>query len=109
MATAEGYRLVAAVDEAGVTVGVAGFRTFEMLYCGAILSIDDLVVDAGTRSRGCGTMLLDWLKAEALRQGCGQIHLDSGLQRTDAHRFYEREGFEKTATHFACTLKAARA
>ena len=109
MATAEGYRPVAAVDGGGIAVGAAGLRTLGMLYCGAILSIDDLVVGAGVRSSGCGRVLLAWLKVEASRQGRGQLHLEPGPQRTRVHRFYEREGFEKTATHFACTLKAARA
>ena len=52
------------------------------------------------RSQGVGKALLDWLRPEARRQGCDQIHLDSRLIRLDAHRFYEREGFEKIAYHF---------
>jgi hypothetical protein len=31
-------------------------------------------------------------------------HLDSGMQRQDAHRFYEREGLSKAGFHFAETL-----
>ncbi len=29
------------------------------------------------------------------------MHLDSGIQRKDAHRFYEREGMSITSFHFA--------
>lgn len=100
MAKTEGYRLITA-DLEGRVVGVAGFRRFEMLYCGKILSIDDLVVDEAKRSAGVGSALLVWLTAEALRVGCAQIHLDSGLQRLEAHRFYDREGFTRTAYQFA--------
>jgi GNAT superfamily N-acetyltransferase len=53
------------------------------------------------RSRGLGKGLLDWLRNEARSLGCAQLHLDSGLQRLDAHRFYERESLKKTAFHFA--------
>lgn len=43
---------------------------------------------------------------EAEREGRDQMHLDSGLQRLDAHRFYEREGVKKTGYHFAESFSA---
>src|SRR5436190_17651998 len=99
MRQTDGFRLAAA--SVGGTVGaVAGFRTMEMLYCGRILSVDDLITDETMRSKGLGKALLDWLTREARSLGCGQLHLDSGLQRLDAHRFYERESLEKIGFHF---------
>ena len=53
-------------------------------------------LDVLVRSR-----LLDWLAEEAKEHGCGQLHLDSGVQRRDAHRFYFREGMGITSFHFA--------
>jgi hypothetical protein len=44
--------------------------------------------------------LLEWLRTHAVDQGCGQLHLDSGLQREAAHRFYEHEGMTKGGFHF---------
>lgn len=38
--------------------------------------------------------------AGAVKEGCHQLHLDSGIQREGAHRFYEREGMSKGAFHF---------
>ena len=99
----EGYRLVA-VSEAGQIRAVAGYRLMEMLYCGRILYIDDLVTDERARSRGFGRQLLDWLKQAGRTHGCTQVHLDSRLHREAAHRFYEREGFTKTRYHFAAVL-----
>ena len=100
MRETDGFRLAAASVD-GKVAAVAGFRTMEMLYCGRILSVDDLVTDDAMRSRGLGKALLDWLVREARSLGCEQLHLDSGLQRLDAHRFYERESLKKTAFHFA--------
>jgi len=105
MRATDGFRLLAASVD-GKVGAVAGFRTMEMLYCGRILSVDDLVTDESMRSKGLGKALLDWLTAEARSLGCGQIHLDSGLHRLDAHRFYERESFKKTAFHFAAKVDA---
>lgn len=96
MRRTDGFRVIAAVRD-GVVVGVAGVRPMELLYAGRILQIDDLVVDAGERSGGVGKALLDWVKSEAVRDGRVEVHLDSGMQRLDAHRFYDREGFERLA------------
>ena len=103
MRQTDGFRLAAA-SVGGKVGAVAGFRTMEMLYCGRILSVDDLVTDEAMRSRGLGKALLDWLKRETRSSGCVQLHLDSGLQRLDAHRFYERESLQKTAFHFAAPV-----
>ncbi|BBL78557.1 hypothetical protein RxyAA322_04110 [Rubrobacter xylanophilus] len=40
------------------------------------------------------------------RQGCGQLHLDSSVQRGRAHRFCFREGMEILAFHFSMTIQA---
>ena len=100
----EGYRLAALRDEAGVVRAVAGFRCFEMLYAGRIVYVDDLVTDERERSKGRGRALLDWLKAEARALGCAQLHLDSGVQREQAHRFYFREGMGANCLHFRILL-----
>jgi len=99
MMTSDNYRQ-AAVSEAGIVRAVAGYRFMEMLYCGKILYVDDLVTDEQTRSHGHGRQLIEWLRAEALKQGCAELHLDSGVQREHAHRFYFREGLTINAYHF---------
>ena len=100
---AEGYRLAGAY-RAGEPVGAAGFRLFEALYSGPQLYVDDLVVAETGRSAGLGRALVRWLEDEARRAGCAQLHLDSGVQRSEAHRFYFRERFAVTSFHFAKKL-----
>jgi GNAT superfamily N-acetyltransferase len=95
-----GYRL-AFVEEAGGPVAVAGFRVGENLAWGRHLYVDDLVTLPAFRSRGYGAGLLAWLRQTAANEGCRQMHLESGIQRVDAHRFYEREGMTMTSFHFA--------
>lgn len=99
MMQSDGYRLTAVVQDGRVSA-VAGYRFMEMLYCGRILSVDDLITDAHSRSRGHGKRLLDWLIALARTRGCDELHLDSGVQREHAHRFYFREGLTVNAFHF---------
>jgi GNAT superfamily N-acetyltransferase len=96
---AGGYRL-AYLSEDERPVVVAGFRTGENLPWGRFMYVDDLVTDPAYRSRGFGRVMLDWLKQYAAESGCEQLRLDSGVQRKDAHRFYEREGMEMASLHF---------
>lgn len=103
MMKTDGY-LLAASTEDGVVRAVAGYRFMEMLYCGKILYVDDLVTDARTRSKGHGRALLDWLKEAAQARGCAQLHLDSGVQRESAHKFYFREGLTIPSYHFRIVL-----
>ena len=98
-----GYRLVI-VEHDGKTVAAAGFRIGENLAWGRFLYVDDLVTDEERRSRGFGKALLQWLVAEAKRHGCRELHLDSGTQRKDAHRFYEREGMDMVAYHYVISV-----
>ncbi|HEX5438526.1 MAG TPA: GNAT family N-acetyltransferase [Gemmatimonadaceae bacterium] len=95
----DGYRL-AVLNEAGEVRAVAGYRYMRMLYCGRLLYLDDFVTDERVRSQGYGTRLLDWLKAEAHREGCRELHLISRVIRERAHRFYFREGFGIECFHF---------
>ncbi len=101
----EGYRLVGAF-EAGeeAAVAVAGFRSGTSLAWGRYLYVDDLVTRAAFRSRGHAGTLVDWLVDEARRLGCAQLHLDSGTQRHDAHRFYLDQGLHIPGFHFARDL-----
>lgn len=105
-----GYELAYVVGSAaageGVTVkAVAGFRVSECLAWGKFLYVDDLVSESGARSRGYGGALFDWLVAYAREQNCDQFHLDSGVQRFAAHRFYLRKRMSIEAHHFGLKLK----
>lgn len=99
----EGYRMACALD-AGDVAAVAGYRIQQGLSWGKYLYVDDLVTDEAKRSQGFGKALLQWLVTEAKRQHCQEFHLDSGTQRKDAHRFYEREGMDMIAYHFKLAL-----
>jgi GNAT superfamily N-acetyltransferase len=59
------------------------------------------VTTASHRSKGYGAALMAWLERCAADNGCRQLHLDSGMQRRDAHRFYRRAGMQATGLHFA--------
>ena len=52
--------------------------------------VEDLAVDPTRRSEGIGGALLDAAEQWARDGGATHLELDTGLDRTDAQRFYER-------------------
>lgn len=92
---------IAYIESDARVLCVAGFVFGEKLAWGKCIYIDDLVTAEDHRSQGAGAAMIDWFKHYAREQGCSQIHLDSGIHRVDAHRFYLREGFKQGSLHFA--------
>jgi GNAT superfamily N-acetyltransferase len=101
---ASGYHL-AFLKAGGHIRALAGYRYLETLAWGRICYVDDLVTAESSRSHGFGEQLFEWLAARARKAGCDQFHLDSGVQRFGAHRFYLRQRMEITSHHFALKLK----
>lgn len=100
---AQGYQL--GYLEVGSQIrAVAGYRIFETLAWGRICYVDDLVTDIENRSQAFGRTLFDWLVARAREAGCEQFHLDSGVQRFDAHRFYLARRMAISCHHFSMSL-----
>jgi len=58
---------------------------------------------AGYRYSEC-LAWVDWLMEQAKSQQCAQLHLDSGVQRLDAHRFYEAQGMVHNSHHYAVDI-----
>ena len=102
----DGLQLFALRDQ-GAVRAVATWRLMNMLYCGRVLYVDDLVTDEGARSRGYGSRLIARLKEEARAHGCSEIQLISNVKREAAHRFYFREGFGIECFHVRATLEDA--
>lgn len=77
-------------------VGLASvYRDMESIRYGRRTWLQDLVVDRAARSGGVGKALLAAAADWARERGCTHLALSSGGGRTDAHRFYEREGMEQ--------------
>ncbi len=100
----QGLRFTALYDERADCVSVAGWRLMATTATERKLYVDDLVTAAQARHGGFGRALLQELESRARRHGCQAIDLDSGVHRTEAHRFYMRERLSITSFHFARSL-----
>jgi len=84
----EGYRLFA-LKKSNEIVSLAGFSIVTNFYYGRHIWIYDLVTLREFRSHGYGQKLMEFVEGFAHEHSCEVIALSSGLERSDAHRFYE--------------------
>lgn len=95
----EGGRMCVATEGKAV-LGVAVYRVYCDTFNGRKFYVDDLVTNESRRSQGIGHSLLRYLEERARSLKCNALVLDSGTQRTAAHRFYFREGLVITSFNF---------
>ncbi|MEU2788582.1 GNAT family N-acetyltransferase [Streptomyces sp. NPDC007100] len=65
--------------------------------------IEAVRVHSDERGSGLGTQLIEWAIDRSRTLGCALVQLTSDTTRIDAHRFYERLGFE--ASHLGFKLQ----
>jgi GNAT superfamily N-acetyltransferase len=92
--------LVAELD--GRAVGMCQLLLFRHLQRrgGRCAEIESMHVDSSLRSKGIGAQLLAGAVEFARQAGCYRVQLTSNLRRPDAHRFYQREGFDPSHVGF---------
>jgi len=102
----QGYRL-AALEAGGQVRSLGGYRLLDYLWVGRAMYVDDLITDEASRSHRYGEQMMNWLREIATADGCVELHLDSGLHRARAHRFYFRQGMYVDDFHFVMKLNPA--
>lgn len=65
--------------------------------------IEAVRISAARRSEGLGEKLFEWAIEKCRERQCALVQLTTDQRRSDAHRFYERLGFE--ATHVGYKLR----
>jgi ribosomal protein S18 acetylase RimI-like enzyme len=95
-------RLSALICEAaGETVGLATYDVCDE-------DCELVTIDAFTRGRGVGTMLLDAVIQMARQQGCRRLWLITSNDNLSALRFYQRRGLRLLALHRGAIDEARR-
>lgn len=98
-----GYQLAFLTDK-GKVISLAGFRFIENLFISKFVYIEDFITNSQNRSKGYGSQIFDWVVNYAKKNDCKELHLDSGVQRFDAHRFYLGKRMNITCHHFGLIL-----
>ena len=102
--TSQTDELLCAVSD-GVIIGFCAFAVVNNLWQeGAIAYVYTMVIDEKFRGSGYGSKLMREVLTLAKSKGLKRVELDSGFQREQAHRFYQKLGFEKRAYLFSYIL-----
>lgn len=90
---------VLVADADGEVVGFCQVMVFPHFQHtgGWCCELESVHVRSDWRSRGVGAQLLAAAETIARREGCYRVQLTSRHVRTDAHRFYEANGFIPTS------------
>lgn len=98
-------RLVLVAELDGAMAGCLSTSVMRVLHRPAPVGrISMMVVDEALRGQGIGATMVRAAEAALAAQGCTMVEVTSNQRRTEAHRFYERLGYEKTSVRLAKTL-----
>ncbi len=91
----------------GEVVGVCQLIVFRHLQArgGLCAEIESVHVHPDHRGLGIGSVLVGDAVARARALGCYRVQLTSNRARLEAHRFYERLGFEASHVGFKLPLR----
>jgi predicted N-acetyltransferase YhbS len=95
-------RLVLVAELGGEVIGCLSTSIMQVLHRPKPVGrISMMVVDETLRGQGIGRALVRAAERRLVEQGCGLVEVTSNLVRTEAHRFYEKLGYERTSYRFA--------
>ena len=99
-----GYKLIYVLENNEV-ICVTGFVIAQKIAWGKHLHIEDFVTSKSLKSTEAAKALFDFIKIYAKQQKCTSIHLDSSVDREEAHKFYLYENMKIDSYHFSIDLK----
>ena len=74
-------------------IGYTHGAKYNLLYADPMVNLLGIAVSEQFKKQGVGRALLKTLEAWALERGAVAIRLNSGAERSEAHKFYEKCGF----------------
>jgi len=92
---------VATVD--GQVVGWVHLYVNHTLLVEPRAELGGIAVGSNWRRRGVGRHLMNWAEQWASQRGCKVVYVRSGSERTDAHGFYRRLGYQELKTQSVFT------
>jgi GNAT superfamily N-acetyltransferase len=97
--------IVAEID--GIVIGTLHLMILPSIsYQGGLRAqVESVRVDKDHQSHGIGSMMMKWAIERARSRGAHLVQLTTHMSRKDAHRFYERLGFEKSHLGMKLNLK----
>jgi ribosomal protein S18 acetylase RimI-like enzyme len=93
---------VLVAESEGEVIGCLSTSVMHVLHRPAPVGrISMMVVDEAHRGRGIGAQMVGEAERLLAEKGCRLVEVTSNNRRSDAHRFWESNGYEKTSSRFA--------
>lgn len=94
-------------DEGGAVVGVCQVVIFRNIggHGQRVAEIENVHVRHDRRSHGIGAQLIAACEELARARDCQRVQLTSNVERVDAHRFYDRLGYQASHKGFKKSLR----
>ncbi len=100
----QGYQCIGAYEQ-NELIGICGIWVLEKYYVGKHLEMDNIVVSPNYRSHGIGEKIIIFIEEYAKKIGCIAGELNCYIKNEEAHRFWERNGYQPIALHFQKKFK----
>ena len=75
------------------------------LYSGKQLEVDNVIIDEKHQSKGFGKQFFELLEDWAIKNLCQTIELNTYIENTRSHKFYDELGFKKLGFHYQLNLR----
>ena len=100
----QGYQCIGAYKQ-NELIGICGIWVLEKYYVGKHLEMDNIIVSPNYRSHGIGEKIIIFIEEYAKKIGCVAGELNCYIKNEEAHRFWERCGYQAIALHFQKKFK----
>lgn len=89
------YKVFVAVED-NVVIGFVHAELYQLLYQEDSINVLGLAVSKHSQGKGYGKKLMQSVEAWAKEMKCTVVRLNSEVNRTGAHCFYEKIGYKNT-------------
>jgi len=81
-------------------IGVYDEEELIKLYTGKHVEPDNVFIKEAYRSKGVGTLMMDWLFTHAKEIGCETTEVNCFVVNEKGRKYWERQGYEPLAYHY---------
>lgn len=95
----QGYQCIGIFDEEKL-IGACGIWILTKYYVGKHIEPDNIIILPEYQNRNIGTELMHYIDNYAKELGCSASELNSYIKNSQAHKLWEKQGYEVIALHF---------
>lgn len=85
--------IILVAEQCNETIGYIHGSIYELLYSDSLINILGFVVKEKFRNTGVGNKLINAIECWAKKNGYTGVRLASGINRLNAHSFYQKHGY----------------